>query len=56
MNLKEAFRCQNRLRSLMDEARAILADERNVTRQENILLKKKAMAEAEDEVRIEEAP
>ncbi len=56
MNLKEAFRYQNRLQSLMEEARTILCEERNVTVQEVTLLKKRVMSEAEDETRVEEAP
>ncbi len=56
MNLKEAFRYQNRLQSLIAEARTILSEEGNVTVQEVTLLKKKVMAEAEDETRIQEAP
>ena len=56
MNLKEAFRYQNRLQSLITEARMILGNENNVTVQEVTLLKKRVMAEAEDETRIQEAP
>ena len=56
MNLKEAFRYQNRLQSLITEARLILEDESNVTVQEVTLLKKRVMAGAEDETRIQEAP
>ena len=56
MNLKDAFRYQNRLQSLITEARMILGDESNVTVQEVTLLKKKVMTEAEDETRIQEAP
>ena len=56
MNLKEAFRYQNRLQALMDESREILCQEENVTRRETTLLKKKALPEAEDEHRILEAP
>lgn len=56
MNLKEAFRYQNRLQGLITEARMILGDESNVTVQKVTLLKKKVMAEAEDETRIQEAP
>ena len=56
MNLKEAFRYQNRLQSLITEARMILGNENNVTVQEVTLLKKRVMAEAEDEARIQEAP
>lgn len=56
MNLKDAFRYQNRLQSLITEARMILGDESNVTVQEVTLLKKKVMTEAEDETRVQEAP
>ena len=53
MNLKDAFRYQNRLQGLITEARMILGDESNVTVQEVTLLKRKVMAEAEDETRIQ---
>lgn len=56
MNLKDAFRYQNRLQGLITEAWMILGDESNVTVQEVTLLKRKVMAEAEDETRIQEAP
>lgn len=56
MNLKDAFRYQNRLQGLITEARMILGDESNVIVQEVTLLKRKVMAEAEDETRIQEAP
>ena len=56
MNLKEAFRYQNKLQSLITEARMILGNENNVTVQEVTLLKKRVMSEAEDETRIQEAP
>ena len=56
MNLKDVFRYQNRLQGLITEARMILGDESNVTVQEVTLLKRKVMAEAEDETRIQEAP
>lgn len=49
MNLKEAFRCQNKLVALMDEAQAILEQEENVTRVENTYLRRKVMAEAANE-------
>ncbi|MBR1497879.1 MAG: hypothetical protein IJ617_09655, partial [Oscillospiraceae bacterium] len=49
MNLKEAFRYQNKLQSLMDEAQAILDSDANITRVENTHLRHKVMAEAEDE-------
>lgn len=49
MNLKEAFRYQNKLQSFMDEAQGILDRDANVTRVENTYLRRKVMAEAEDE-------
>ena len=52
MNLKEAFRYQNKLQTLMDETQGILGYEPNVTRVKNTYLRKKAMAEAENETTI----
>lgn len=49
MNLKEAFRYQNKLQTLLDEAQAILGVDANVTRVENTYLRHKVMPEAEDE-------
>ena len=49
MNLKEAFRYQNKLQSLMDEAQMILDSDANVTKVENTYLRHKVMAEAADE-------
>ena len=49
MNLKEAFRYQNKLQSHMDEAQDILDYDSNVTRVETTYLRKKVMAEAENE-------
>ena len=49
MNLKEAFRYQNKLQSFMDEAHGILERDANVTKVENTYLRHKVMAEAEDE-------
>lgn len=49
MNLKEAFRFQNKLQSFLDEAQAILSVDANVTRVENTYLRHKVMPEAEDE-------
>ena len=49
MNLKEAFRYQNKLQSFLDEAQSILDRDSNVTRVENTHLRHKVMAEAEDE-------
>ena len=49
MNLKEAFRYQNKLQAFQDEAQGILDDDRNVTKVENTYLRHKVMTEAEDE-------
>ena len=49
MNLKEAFRYQNKLQAFLDEAQGILDDDRNVTKVENTYLRHKVMTEAEDE-------
>lgn len=49
MNLKEAFRYQNKLQSFMDEAQEILDRDSNVTKVENTHLRHRVMAEAEDE-------
>ena len=56
MNLKEAFRFQNKLQSLMDEAECILADDRNITQVKVTALYKKAMPEQENETTVEPAP
>ena len=39
MNLKEAFRYQNKLQSFMDEAQGILDSDANVTKVENTYLR-----------------
>ena len=49
MNLKEAFRYQNKIQSFMDEAQSILDRDSNVTKVENTYLRHKVMPEAEDE-------
>lgn len=49
MNLKEAFRYQNKLQSFLDEAQSILDRDANITKVENTDLRRKVMAEAEDE-------
>ena len=54
MNLKEAFRFQNKLQLLMDEAQAILNNPGNVTRTEKTYLRKKVMPEAENETVVVE--
>lgn len=56
MNLKEAFRFQNKLQSLMDEAERILADDRNITQVKVTALYKKAIPEQENETTVEPAP
>jgi hypothetical protein len=53
MNLKEAFRYQNKIQNLMSEAEAILAQERNVTKVENTTLRHKVNPDAEDETTVE---
>ena len=55
MNLKEAFRFQNKLQSLMEEAQSILGDEANITRVQTTYLRKKVMKQFEDET-TEESP
>ena len=50
MNLKEAFRYQNKIQSFMDEAHEILEDESNIMTTANTHLRKKVMPEAEDEM------
>ncbi len=55
MNLKEAFRFQNRLQALAAGTAHILLEEENILRVETTLLRKKAMPEAENET-IVEAP
>ena len=49
MNLKEAFRFQNKLQSILEETQRILGRELNVMKVENTYLRKKVMPEAENE-------
>lgn len=42
MNLKEAFRFQNKLQSLMDQAQTILSSNQNITKVETTYLRKKS--------------
>ena len=56
MNLKEAFRFQNKLQALMNEAQSILNLDRNVCQVQTTLLRSKVMPEAENETTIESAP
>lgn len=53
MNLKEAFRFQNKIQSLSEEATSILSKDANVTQVQNTYLRHKVMAEAEDETTID---
>ena len=53
MNLKEAFRYQNHLNRLLDEAEAILKRDKYVTKVTQTHLRHKVMAEAEDETIID---
>lgn len=56
MNLKEAFRFQNKLQSMMDEVDAILSLNSNITKVQNTYLRHKVMAEAEDETTVDTPP
>ena len=49
MNLKEAFRFQNKLQALMDYAQGILGNEANVTQVKDIHLRHKVNPEYVDE-------
>ena len=53
MNLKEAFRFQNKLNSLLEQAENVLERESNVVKVENTYLRKKVMPEAENETVVE---
>lgn len=55
MNLKEAFRFQNKLQSLSDELTLILCNPSNITSTKTTYLRKKVMAEAEDETVVDES-
>ena len=50
MNLKEAFRYQNKLQSFMDEAQQVLDYNENVTKVESTYLRHKVIPEADDEI------
>lgn len=50
MNLKEAFRFQNRIQGLMNEAQNILSRDQNVTETKSTYLRSKVMEGAEDAV------
>ena len=52
--MKDAFRFQNKLQTLMGTAQDILSSSRNITKVENTYLRKKVMPEAEDEVTVDQ--
>jgi hypothetical protein len=56
MNLKDAFRAQNKLQALMDEAGYILQDQGNTLKVSTTHLRSKVMPEAQDAVVEESAP
>ena len=56
MNLKNAFRAQNKLQALMDEAGDILQDRGNTLKVTTTHLRSKVMPEAQDAVTEEAAP
>lgn len=56
MNLKEAFRYQNKLGTLMEEAQSILGRDGNITKVENTYLRKKVFDGAENETVIDTPP
>ena len=56
MNLKEAFRFQNKLGTLMDEAQGILGREANITKVENTYLRQKVFDGAENETVVDTPP
>lgn len=53
MNLKEAFRFQNKLQSLMEQAQTILSSNQNIPKVETTYLRKKVVADAENETVLE---
>ena len=56
MNMKDAFRAQNKLQSLMDEASCILQDRDNILKVTTTHLRSKVMPEAQDAVVEDTAP
>ena len=54
MNLKEAFRYQNKMDEFITKARAILSTPSNVVRTTNLHLRKKVVPSAEDEEIVEQ--
>ena len=56
MNLKDAFRAQNKLQALMDEASCILQDRDNILKVTTTHLRSKVMPEAQDAVVEDPSP
>ena len=56
MNMKDAFRFQNKLKGLMCEATAILEDRRNIVKVKTTHLRSKVMSDTQDAVVEEAAP
>lgn len=56
MNLKEAFRFQNKLGALMDEVQSILSLDSNITKVENTFLRRKVFEGAENETVVDTPP
>lgn len=56
MNMKDAFRFQNKLKALMCEATAILEDRRNIVKVKTTHLRSKVMSDTQDAVVEETAP
>lgn len=56
MNMKDAFRFQNKLKGLMCEATSILQDQRNIVKVKTTHLRSKVMPDAQDAVVEEVAP
>ena len=56
MNLKEAFRYQNRLQAFLDTANSVLCDADNITRVTKTHLRHKVMPEVEDETIVDVPP
>ena len=54
MNLKEAFRYQNKLQALLVQAQSILRSDENITRTETTYMRHKVMPEAQDETVVKE--
>jgi len=56
MNLKDAFRAQNKLQAVMDEANGILLEQDNILKVTTTHLRSKVMVDAQDVVTEEPAP